>query len=299
MGVKVLMAGASGFLGSRLRVRLATAGHEIVQLVRRAPTGPYQRQWNPERGQVSAADLAGADVVVNLAGTGVGDKRWDEAYRRLLASSRVSPTGTLARAIAALPEGGRPALLNASAVGYYGDTGDMEVDEGSPNGGGFFGDLCQQWEDATAPADKAGARVVRLRTGFPLDASGGLLKPLLLPFRLGVGGRLGSGRQWLPWLSMRDWLSAVEFLLAHPEITGPVNLVGPEPVRNAEFSRALGRVLHRPSLTMVPRFALRVAIGEFANEALAGQRARPAVLTRCGFDFQDSTVESALRSTLD
>jgi uncharacterized protein (TIGR01777 family) len=296
--VKVVLAGSSGFLGTRLRARLAAKGHEIVQLVRRAPIAADQRQWDPERGEVPVAELAGADVVINLAGAGVEDKRWDEAYRRLLRTSRVEPTAALARAIAGLGENERPALLNASAVGYYGHSGDTEVDEESPLGVSFLADLCRDWEDATEVARDAGVREVRLRIGLPLDGSGGLLKPLLLPFRLGVGGKLGNGRQWMPWISMRDWLRSVEFLLDHPEITGPVNLVGPAPVRNSEFARVLGHVLHRPSLAPVPTFALRIILGQFADEAVASQRAVPSALRRHGFTFQDSTVESALRATL-
>ncbi len=293
------MAGASGFLGTRLQARLASAGHEIVQLVRRTPTTPDQRQWWPDQGRVSTAELAGADAVVNLAGAGVTDQRWTDAYRTMLRTSRVEPTATLAQAIAGLPASSRPALLNASAVGYYGDTGEMAVDEDSPGGSGFLAGVARDWEAATEPAADAGARVVRMRTGFPLDAGGGMLKPLLLPFRLGVGGKLGNGRQWLPWLSMRDWLSAVEFLLANDEIAGPVNLVGPGPVRNSEFARVLGHVLRRPAIVPIPAFALRIAIGEFANEALVSQRVLPAALSRRGFTFQDTTVESALRSTMD
>jgi uncharacterized protein (TIGR01777 family) len=296
--MKVVLAGASGFLGSRLHLRLAAAGHELIQLVRRAPDGPAQRMWRPDRGEVDGADLAGVDVVINLAGAGVNDQRWNDAFRKALRDSRVQPTATLARAIADLPDGQRPALLNSSAVGFYGDTGETAVDEDSPAGAGYFPDLCQAWEAATAPASQAGVRVAHLRTGLPLDASGGLLKPLLIPFRLGVGGRLGNGRQWMPCLSIRDWLAAIEFLLAHPEITGPVNLVGPEPVRNTDFSRALGRALHRPALAPVPPFALRIVLGAFADEALASQRILPSVLTRHGFQFQDSTVDEALRAAL-
>jgi uncharacterized protein (TIGR01777 family) len=296
--VKLVLAGASGFLGTRLRVRLATAGHQTVQLVRRTPTEPDQRQWWPDRGEVPADVIAGADAVINLAGAGVEDKRWDDAYRVLLRTSRVEPTTTLARAIADAPEGHRPALLNASAVGFYGHSGDLTVDEDAPAGDSFLAELCQAWEAATRPAVDAGARVVRLRIGMPLDASGGLLKPLLLPFRLGVGGRLGDGRQWMPWVSMRDWLSTMDFLLARPEIAGAVNLVGPHPVQNREFSAVLGRVLHRPAVTVVPSFALRVILGGLADEALTSQRVVPTVLLRHGFTFEDSTLDTALRATL-
>jgi uncharacterized protein (TIGR01777 family) len=296
--VKVVLAGSSGFLGTRLRARLAASGREVVQLVRRPPTGPDQFQWWPDRGQVPADAIDGADIVINLAGAGVEDKRWDDAYRELLRTSRVETTATLARAIAAAPEERRPALLNASAVGFYGHSGDTEVDEDSPPGDSFLAGVCRAWEDATAAAEQAGARVVRMRIGLPLDGDGGLLKPFLLPFRLGVGGPIGSGRQWMPWISMRDWLAAVEFLIQHPEVTGPVNLVGPDPVRNREFAKVLGRVLHRPSIAPVPSLALKAILGGFAEEALASQRVVPTVLVRHGFTFQDSTVEAGLRATL-
>jgi uncharacterized protein (TIGR01777 family) len=296
--MKIVLAGASGFLGTRLRDRLASSGRQVVQLVRRPPTAADQRQWWPDEGRAPEDEIATADVVINLAGVGVGDKRWDDAYRELIRTSRVRTTQTLTRTIAALPEGPRPALLNASAVGFYGHSGDAEVDEDSPPGDSFLAGVCRDWEAATAPATESGVRVVRMRIGLPLDAAGGLLKPLLLPFRLGVGGKLGSGRQWMPWVSMRDWLASVEFLIQHPEITGAVNLVGPHPVRNAEFARVLGHVLRRPALAPVPSFALRVILGGFADEALASQRVVPSALTRHGFAFQDSTVESALRQTL-
>jgi uncharacterized protein (TIGR01777 family) len=296
--VKIVLAGSSGFLGTRLRARLASSGGQVVQLGRRSPTAADQRQWWPDQGRAPDEEIATADVVINLSGAGVGDKRWDDAYKELLRTSRVETSQTLARTIAALPDGPRPALLNASAVGFYGHSDDAEVDEESPAGESFLAGVCRDWEAATAPAAEAGARVVKMRTGMPLDAGGGLLKPLLLPFRLGVGGKLGSGRQWMPWVSMRDWLASVEFLIQHPEITGPVNLVGPHPVRNAEFARVLGHVLRRPALAPVPSFVLRVVLGGFAEEALASQRVMPSVLTHHGFAFQDSTVESALRQTL-
>ncbi len=296
--MRIILAGASGFLGSRLHAHLVTAGHDVVALVRRSPTSPAERRWHPGQGTLDPGDLAGADAVVNLAGAGVNDRRWTAAYKDLLRSSRVDPTATLSGALAKLPESERPALLNASAVGFYGDTGDTAVDEDSPAGEGFFAELCQLWEAATAPAEEAGVRVVRLRTGFPLDAAGGLLKPLLLPFRLGVGGRLAGGRQWMPWLSMRDWLAAVEFLIARREIAGPVNLVGPAPVRNREFARVLAQVLHRPAIVAVPSVALRILVGEFATEALASQRVMPGVLARAGFSFRDPTLAGALRATL-
>jgi uncharacterized protein (TIGR01777 family) len=297
--MRIVMAGSSGLLGSHLRVRLAADGHEITRLVRRPPTDRDEQPWQPDTGDLDPAVLAGADVVVNLAGTGVEDRRWNERFKQLLISSRVRPTGTLATAIAGLPASDRPpVMVNASAIGYYGETGDAEVDETTPVGTGFFPDLCQAWEAAAAPAERAGVRVVALRTGLVLDKSGGLLKAMALAFRLFAGGPLAGGRQWMPWISMTDWTGAVAFLMANPGVSGPVNLVGPDPVRNSEFTRALARELHRPALWPIPRIALRTVLGEFANETLASQRVLPGVLNRLGYRFQHSTVDEGLRSAL-
>ncbi len=297
--MRIVMAGASGFLGSALRASLREDRHDVVRLVRRPPTARDEYPWDPGKGSLDPQVLAGADVVVNLAGAGVEDKRWSDAYRRVLRDSRVQPTMTLARAIASLPTDARPrVLVNASAVGYYGDTGDSEVDETSPAGGGFFPDLCQAWEAATSPAADAECRVVLLRTGLVLDAGGGLLKPLALVTRLFAGGPLAGGRQWMPWISLADWTAAVRFLIATYHVAGPVNIVGPAPVRNKEFARTLGRVLHRPAPWPVPRFALRIVLGDFADEAVASQRVLPGVLTRTGYTFEHSDVESALRAAM-
>jgi uncharacterized protein (TIGR01777 family) len=292
--MRIVMAGASGFLGTRLRRDLLADGHEVVRLVRREPSGPDQRRWWPDRGELDPAVLAGADAVVNLNGAGVEDRRWTAAYKRTLRASRIDPTATLAKTLAALPAGDRPgSLLNASGVHFYGDRGDDEVDEQSPPGRGFFAETCQEWEAAAAPAEAAGIRVVSLRTGLTIDRHSAFMKPFLLQFRLFVGGRLGTGRQWMPWVSMRDWLGAARMLLAS-DVAGPVNMVGPAPVRNAEFTRILAKTLHRPALFPVPMFALKVAIGEFAEEALASLRARPGVLTGAGFAYADPDVGSAL-----
>jgi uncharacterized protein (TIGR01777 family) len=299
MGMRVLMAGASGFLGSQLRANLSADGHELVRLVRRPPKGSDERRWDPSSGSVDPEVLAGVDVVVNLAGAGVEDKRWSDGYRRVLAESRIQPTRALATAIAGLPADQRPRLLvNASAIGFYGDTGDAAVDEDSPAGGGFFPDLCQAWEQATEPAARAGVRVVLLRTGLVLGP-GGLLRPLALTTRLFIGGPLAGGRQWMPWIALPDWLGAVRFLMDRANISGPVNVVGPDPVRNKDFTRTLGRVLHRPTPWPVPRFALRIVLGDFADDAVASQRVLPGVLRRAGYAFQYSDVESALRSALN
>ena len=297
--MRIVLAGASGFLGTHLRRALAADGHELVRLVRRPPAHPDEYPWDPAAGSLDAAVLSGADVVVNLAGAGVEDKRWNDAYRRRLRDSRVGPTSILASTVAGLPADRRPrVLVNASAVGYYGHTGDATVDESSPAGGGFFAELCQAWEGATDPARDAGIRVVLLRTGLVLAADGGLLRPFVLATRLFAGGPLAGGRWWMPWISMSDWIGALRFLIDHDDLAGPVNVVGPDPVRNKDFTRALGRTMHRPTPWPVPRVALRVLLGEFADEALASQRAVPTALTRAGYAFDHVSVEEALRAAL-
>ncbi|MDT5034244.1 MAG: uncharacterized protein QOC94_4415 [Actinoplanes sp.] len=295
----ILMAGASGFLGARLADRLRGAGHDLTRLVRRAPAEADERQWQPSAGELDPALVAAADAVINLAGAGVADQRWTPAYRSLIRSSRVDSTGTIARAIKKLPAADRPqALLQGSAIGWYGDTGDDRVTEEAPAGSTFLADVCRVWEAAARPAEDAGTRVVLLRTGLPLDEHGGLLKPQLIPFRLGVGGRLGSGRQWQSWIGLGDWLAAVEFLLDREDLAGPVNVVGPDPVTNRTFTEVLGRVLHRPAVTIVPAVALHAALGQFATEAVRSQRVMPGVLRRAGFTWRCPTVESALRAAL-
>ncbi|OKI77759.1 TIGR01777 family oxidoreductase [Micromonospora sp. CB01531] len=297
--MRILMAGVSGFLGTRLVNRLTADGHQLTRLVRHPPRKPDERQWNPSAAQLDPAVVTDADAVINLAGAGVGDRRWNDDYKRLIRTSRVDTTTTLAITIAGLAAADRPAaMLNASAVGWYGNTGDRVVEEDSPAGEGFLADVCRVWEAATRPAEDAGVRVVRLRTGLPLDRAGGMLKPQLLPFRLGVGGKLGSGRQWLPWISMRDWLDAVAFLLARDDLAGPVNVAGPNPVTNAEFARELARQLHRPAIMPVPALALKIALGGFAHEALTSARVLPGVLTKAGFTWTHRDLPSALHAAL-
>lgn len=297
--MRILLAGASGFLGTRLADRLRAAGHDLTRLVRHAPQGADEATWKPSAGQLDPALVAGADAIINLAGAGVADKRWTAGYKSLIRSSRVDSAGTIARAIAKLPEGDRPrVLLQSSAVGWYGDTGDREVTEEAPAGRGFLADVCRVWEAAARPAEDAGTRVVLLRTGLPLDEHGGLLKPQMLLFRSGGGAKLGSGKQWVPWIGLADWLGAVTFLLERDDLAGPVNLTGPAPVTNAEFTRELARLLHRPALLQVPGFALQIALGEFAGEALRSQRVLPAVLKRAGFTFTQPTLEAGLRAAL-
>jgi uncharacterized protein (TIGR01777 family) len=292
----IVMAGASGFLGTALRARLAADGHRIVQLVRRPPTGPDQHRWRPEAHELDETILAGAGAVVNLCGAGVEDHRWSDGFKKVILASRVDPTVTLARSIAVLPADRRPAVLvNASGVHFYGEHGDTELDESSPSTGDMFlTEVCRQWEAALEPARAAGVRAVALRTGLVLDRRGGLLRTLTRIFRLFAGGRLGNGRQWMPWISLNDWNDAVVHLIA-TDLDGPVNLVGPAPVRNAEFTRALARALHRPAVIPVPSFGLALAVGQFGPESIASIRVLPKALLDSGYIFTESTVDDALR----
>jgi uncharacterized protein (TIGR01777 family) len=292
--MKVLLAGASGVIGSALIRSLRTeGGHEVRQLVRRAPSSPAEIEWHPERVELDPAVLEGIDVAVCLSGAGVGDHRWTDEYKQTIRSSRTEPVSTLARALA-----GRPTpLICASAVGYYGETGDRLTDESGPNGEGFLAGVCLEWEAAADAARLAGTPVSHLRTGLVLGG-GGLIGRLAPIFKLGGGGRLGSGNQYMPWISLTDEVRAIRFLIDHPEVVGPVNLTGPAPVTNREFTHVMASVLHRPALVAVPRFALRLVLGEFADDALRGQRAVPTKLLDAGFEFTHPDVDSALRAAL-
>lgn len=296
--MKIAVSGASGMIGSALVPALRADGHEVLQLVRRTPRTVDEHRWDPQVHRIDPAILQGVDAVVNLSGVGVGDRRWSAKHKRAVLTSRVETTSTLSRGLAAAaaedPDRAR-VLLNASAVGWYGDTGDRVVDEEAPAGHDFLARVCVDWEAATAPATEAGVRVVNLRTGLVLGR-GGLLARLLPIFRLGLGGRLGDGRQYLPWISQDDEVGAIRFLLAG-SVSGPVNLTAPDPVTNAEFTRALGRAVGRPAKLVVPGLALRLVLGEFADVgALAGQRAVPARLQAAGYRFAHTDVDSALRA---
>jgi uncharacterized protein len=298
--MRILMAGASGFLGTHLADRLRGAGHDVTSLVRRPVRQSGEAPWQPAQGQLDSAVVAAADVVVNLSGANVGDKRWTARYKNVLRASRLDTTGTIAHAITQLPPEDRPrVLMQASGVGYYGDTGDRPADEETPAGRTFLADLCRVWEAAARPAEDAGTRVVLLRTAPLIDASGGLLKPLLLPFKLGAGARIGGGRQWMAWMALADWLGAVEFLIEREDVAGPVNMVGAEPATNAEFTRAFGRAVHRPAVFAIPGRALDLAVGGLAEELQISQRAVPAMLKKAGFHWSYPTVESALRAAVD
>lgn len=294
--MRVVLAGASGLIGTALASLLREQGSEVKTLVRGGSAhGPDVDTWDPSRGLVDPDFLANADAVVCLSGVGVGDHRWTDSYKQQILSSRVDTVGTIARSLAEY--GGPRVLVCASAVGYYGDTGDRLIDEDAPAGSSFLAGVCVQWERAADPARDAGVRVAHLRTGLVLASEGGLLPRLKILTQLGVAGRLGNGKQYMPWISLRDEVRAIEFVLSH-NLSGPVNLSGPAPAPNAEFIRTLGRLLHRPTVLPAPAFALRVVLGEFAGEVLGGQRALPAALTHAGFEFEHETLAAALRWAL-
>lgn len=292
--MRIVTAGVSGFIGSQLLPALRAAGHQVQTLVRRTASGPDEISWDPDSGRLGNAVLDGADAVINLCGVGVGDRRWTPAYQELIRTSRVHPTELLAQGCAVA---GVPVLLNASAVGIYGDGGDQPVDETSPPGSSFLAGVCVDWEAATEAARSGGVRVVNLRSGLVLGRAGGLLPRLALMTKLLVGGRLGSGQQYFPWISIADEVRAIGFLLS-ADVRGPVNLVAPTPVTNAEFTAALGSVLRRPTPWVVPAFALKAALGGFAVEVLGGQRAVPAALTSADFDFSHRELAGALHAEL-
>jgi uncharacterized protein (TIGR01777 family) len=299
--MKIAMTGSSGLIGSALVPLLVADGHEVLRLVRRTPRTADEHRWEPAHRRLPPGLLDDVDVVVNLAGVGVADHRWTAAHKQAVLSSRVDATTTVseafAAAVAATP-GRERVLLSASAVGYYGDTGDRVTEESSPAGSDFLSDVCVAWEAATAPAVDAGIRVATLRTGLVL-ARGGLLGRLAPLFKLGVGGKLGNGRQYMPWISLVDEVDAIRFLLTAP-VSGPVNLTAPTPVTNAEFTAALAEVVHRPALLTVPGIALQLVLGEFAKVgALAGQRAVPAALEAAGYQFSVTDLRAALALALD
>ena len=293
MAATVAIAGSSGLIGSALVTALRTADHQVLRIVRRAPANASELHWDPDSGELDADALDGIDAVVNLCGINIGRRRWSGAFKQNLRDSRITPTEVLSAAVA---DAGVGVLVSASAVGYYGDTRDRAVDETALAGRGFLAQLCKDWEAATAPARDAGTRVVLARTGMVLASSGGALRQLRPLFSVGLGARLGRGRQYMSWISLEDQVRALQFAISDSRLSGPVNLTGPAPVTNAEFTAALGRAVNRPTPLMMPGFAVRAALGEFADETLlSGQRAIPAVLERAGFEFHHNTVGEALR----
>jgi hypothetical protein len=292
--MRIAITGSSGLMGTALRKRLAADGHEIRRIVRHRPQGPEQIGWDPGAHKFDPTALDGIDAVIHLAGVGIGDHRWTAERKKLIRDSRVDGTTTISTAFTAIADPPK-VLISASAVGWYGDTGDRQVDETAPPGRGFLAELCESWEAATEPARAAGARVAAIRSGLVLAPNGGIMSRLKPLFTFGLGGKIGSGKQYWPWISLADQIDAICFLLEH-DVAGPVNLTGPVPVTNAEFTRVLGSIVHRPALLPIPPFALRAVIGEFADEGvLIGQRAVPAKLSKAGFIHTHSTLEQALR----
>jgi len=280
---RVAITGSGGLVGSALRALLATAGDEVVRV---------------PRGDTSAATFDGADAVVHLAGENIAGRRWSAAQKERIRESRVDGTGRLASALVALPRPPR-LLVIASAVGFYGDRGDEVVDERSAAGKGFLAEVCREWEAAAAPAVRAGLRVVHLRFGVILTPAGGALRKMLLPFRMGIGGRIGSGRQALSWISIDDAIGAIHHACVTGGLSGPVNAVAPEIVTNAEYTRTLARVLRRPAVMPMPAFAARLAFGEMAQELLlTGARVKPSRLVESGYRFRHPTLDTALRHLL-
>ena len=292
----VAITGTSGLVGTALAAMLSTGGHRVIRLVRHDPLNADERRWDPSQ---PAADLLdGVDALIHLAGESIAG-RFNDAHRRAIVDSRIEPTRRLAEIAAA--GGGLRAFVSASAVGYYGyDCGDTVLDEDSPRGDGFLADVVADWEDATAPAADAGLRAVQVRTGIVQAAAGGTLKLLRPLFSAGLGGRLGSGKQWLSWIGIDDLLDIYYRAIYDNRLTGPVNAVGPEPVRNSEYTRALAATLHRPALLPVPSFGPRLLLGKQGAVELAeaNQRVRPAKLEALGHRFRSSTVSDALAHQL-
>ena len=296
---RVVVAGSSGLIGTALVGALEAEGTGVVRLLRptsrTAAADDDAATWDPDAGTIDVRALEGADAVVNLAGVGVADHRWTEAHKAAVLDSRIKSTTLLAETMAAMDQP-PPVLVSASGIDYYGDRGDEVLYEDSGPGRGFLADVCLAWEAATKPATAAGIRVAHVRTGIVLASKGGALGRMLLPFKLGAGGRIGPGTQWWSWISIDDEVGGILHVIRSAELSGAVNLTAPNPVRNAEFTATLARVLSRPALLPVPRFALRAALGDFADEALLGsKRILPRRLEESGFTFAWPDLEPALR----
>ncbi len=294
--MRILIAGSSGLIGSAVTDLLVDQHHEVVRLVRRPALTASEIQWDPTQ-PLDASTWGRFDAVINLAGAGVGDHRWTPRYKQLIRDSRVLTTQHLCDALAALPNP-PSVLINASAIGWYGDTGAVPMDETSPGGRGFLAQVCEEWEAATTEAAQAGIRVVLLRTGLVVSSRGGAWARLIPLFRAGVGGRLGNGQQFWSAISLHDAARAIAFCLDHP-ISGPVNLTCPGPQTNAQITKTMAEVLGRSAVLPVPSAALRLIVGEFADETLGSQRVLPKRLMDAGFEFDHPTFESALRATID
>lgn len=298
-GMRIAVTGSSGLIGGALVAALRADGHQMIRLVRRAPAGPDEITWDPQApmGGLRPDALAGVDAVVHLAGAGVADHRWSEAYKAQIRSSRVLGTQALVNVLTAMSTP-PSVLLSGSAIGWYGDTGGREVDETGPAGSGFLAGVVRDWEAAAEPAGQAGIRVVTLRTGVVLSRRGGVLARMLLPFRFGLGARLGTGSQVMSWITLPDYTRIAGFLLTHPEISGPVNLTTPHPATNAEFTAALAGVLHRPALLFLPTPVLQAALGGVSSDILSSARVMPRRLLAAGYQFEFGDLRAALEAEL-
>jgi len=290
---QVAVTGSSGLIGSALVAQLRADGYEVKKIVRRVARNNDEVTWNPTLGEINLSGLADVDAIVHLAGVGVGDKRWSAAYKSDILNSRLLGTTTIANAAKTL---GVKKFLSASAIGYYGETGDRSVSESDRGGQDFLSVVCREWE---AAADLAlDIPTIKLRTGLVLDPTGGALGRMLPLFKFGLGGKLGNGKQWWSWITLHDQIRAMIFLL-ESKITGPVNLTSPNPVTNQEFTAALARALHRPAIFPAPAFALRAALGGFSTEILGSKKVMPKVLTEAGFEFDYPHVSNALTALVD
>ena len=294
---RVAITGSSGLIGGALRRRLLERGDEVVRLVRRPPSAPDEVQWDPSRGRLAPEALDGLDAVVNLAGIGIGDRRWNAEHKREVERSRTDATGTVAQALAdhRARTGTAIRLVNASAVGYYGDRGDEVLTEGSAPGHDFLAGVVMRWEGAAQPAVDAGVPVAFTRSGLVMAHDGGAFQPILLLGRLGLGGPMGTGREWWPWITLADEIRAITHLLDRRDLVGPFNLAAPEASRQKQIAAMIGRALSRPAVLPAPRFALRAVIGEFADYVLASQRVEPVALVASGFTFEHADLEAAIR----
>lgn len=294
----IAITGASGLIGTALSAHLHARGDQVISFTRSGGSGPDTIAWNPAAGTIDGERLRGVDAVVHLAGAGIGDKRWTDSYKREILESRTKSTALLSSTLGGLDNGPK-VLLSGSAIGYYGESLTTEFTEDSPAGSGFLADVCVQWEAATESATKAGIRVAHLRTGIVLSPKGGALKKLLPLFKLGAGGRMGSGRQWQSWISIDDEIAAIDHLLS-ASVTGPVNLTAPHPVTQADFTKTLAKVLRRPAVVPVPSFGPKLLLGGELADALlfTGQKVLPTVLQKSGYSFRHADLESALRSLL-
>lgn len=292
--MRILLTGANGFIGSALLPYLQGRGHTVIRLVRYSPSAG-DILWNPENSQLDVAAVSDIDAVIHLAGANIAGKRWTRSYRQEIWDSRIRSTELL---VARMSELATPPglFICASATGYYGNRGDEILTEESAPGTGFLAELCVAWEESAQAISARGTRVVNLRTGMVLSLTSGALKKMLLPFKLGLGGRLGAGNQYWSWIALADYLAAIEFTLGQPALSGPINMVAPKPVTNADFTRALGKALGRPAILPVPAIVLRTAFGEMANALLlSSQRVLPAKLTKNGFLFANSHLLETFR----